>query len=129
LRSGLANIEAHYGPLATVLELCNETWMHTMLSEHPYSSSANWLCFFKLSSNFCRFLLIFTFFYSIFLNSKFSIPLTAYYIRNTNSLSIIRKITHKGGQISEKSPIHGVLITTTKDISLWDRKNAMQSDN
>jgi len=35
LRSGLANIEAHYGPLATVLELCNETWMHTMLSEHP----------------------------------------------------------------------------------------------
>jgi len=35
LCSGLANIEAHNGPLATVLELRNEAWMHTMLSEHP----------------------------------------------------------------------------------------------
>jgi len=35
LRSGLANIETHNRPLATVLELCNEAWSHTILSEHP----------------------------------------------------------------------------------------------
>jgi len=34
LRSGLANIETHNRPLATVLELCNEAWNHTILSEH-----------------------------------------------------------------------------------------------
>ena len=35
LRSGLANVEANHRPLATVLELCNEAWSHTILSEHP----------------------------------------------------------------------------------------------
>jgi SAM-dependent methyltransferase len=36
LRSGLTNIEAHERPLATVVELRNEAWMHTILIENPW---------------------------------------------------------------------------------------------
>jgi hypothetical protein len=32
---GVTNIETNRRPLATVLELCNETRVHIMLSEHP----------------------------------------------------------------------------------------------
>ena len=35
LRIGTANIEGDQGPLAAVLELCDEAWMYSMLSEHP----------------------------------------------------------------------------------------------
>jgi len=40
LRSCLASVEANQGPMATVLELCNETWMYTILSEHPLMSAS-----------------------------------------------------------------------------------------
>jgi len=68
----------------------------------------NWVCFFKLSSNFRRFLLFFTcyfhysaFFSSIFLNSQFVLRLlySAFYLFN-----IIRIITLKVERIPEKSP-------------------------
>jgi hypothetical protein len=36
LRSCIADIKINNGPLATVLELCDEAWMHTILSEHPF---------------------------------------------------------------------------------------------
>ncbi|OQY06754.1 MAG: hypothetical protein B6I25_03245 [Planctomycetales bacterium 4572_13] len=35
MRTRLASIETDQRAMATVLELCNETWMHTVLSEHP----------------------------------------------------------------------------------------------
>ena len=35
LRSGVAIFEANQGSLATVLGICNEAWVHIMLSEHP----------------------------------------------------------------------------------------------
>jgi len=35
LCSCIANIKVNNGPLATVLELCDEARMHTILSEHP----------------------------------------------------------------------------------------------
>ena len=41
LRSGLTNIEADERPLASVLELRNEAWMHTILSENPIKMSRN----------------------------------------------------------------------------------------
>jgi len=111
--------------------------LHNILSYRHLRSFrpfANWLCFFKLSSNFRRFLLFFTcffhyfgFFSSIFLNSQFFGPGTAgvranlyfvfcllwfrhttYEIRYTNSLSIIRTAMQNVWKIPNKSPWDGV---------------------